>query len=62
MMNKDQKKNNIEEMTSKIENSKAVMVTLYQGLTMTQLDDIRFVKPCASMIKSVYVLQARSNA
>ena len=33
MMNKDQKKNYIEEMTSKFENSKAVMVTHYQGLT-----------------------------
>ena len=40
-MNKDQKKNYIEEMTSKFENSKAVMVTHYQGLTMTQLDDLR---------------------
>ena len=41
MMNKDQKKNYIEEMSSKFENSKAVMVTHYQGLTMTQLDDLR---------------------
>ena len=41
MMNKEQKKNYIEEMTSKFENSKAVMVTHYQGLTMTQLDDLR---------------------
>ena len=41
MMNKDQKKNYIEEMTSKFENSKAVMVTHYQGLTMTQLDELR---------------------
>ena len=41
MMNKDQKKNYIEEMISKFENSKAVMVTHYQGLTMTQLDDLR---------------------
>jgi large subunit ribosomal protein L10 len=40
-MNKDQKKNYIEEMSSKFENSKAVMVTHYQGLTMTQLDDLR---------------------
>ena len=40
-MNKEQKKNYIEEMTSKFENSKAVMVTHYQGLTMTQLDDLR---------------------
>ena len=41
MMNKEQKKNYIEEMTSKFENSKAVMVTHYQGLTMTQLDELR---------------------
>ena len=40
-MNKEQKKNYIEEMTSKFENSKAVMVTHYQGLTMTQLDELR---------------------
>ena len=41
MMNKEQKKNYIEEMTNKFENSKAVMVTHYQGLTMTQLDELR---------------------
>ena len=41
MMNKEQKKNYIEEMTSKFENSKAVMVTHYQGLTMSELDDLR---------------------
>ena len=41
MMNKEQKKNYIEEMTNKFENSKAVMVTHYQGLTMAQLDDLR---------------------
>jgi large subunit ribosomal protein L10 len=41
MMNKDQKKNYITEMTSKFENSKAVMVTHYQGLTMVQLDELR---------------------
>ena len=41
MMNKEQKKNYIEEMTSKFENSKAVMVTHYQGLTMTHLDELR---------------------
>ena len=40
-MNKDQKKNYISEMTEQFENSKAVMVTHYQGLTMTQLDDLR---------------------
>ena len=40
-MNKEQKKNYIEEMINKFENSKAVMVTHYQGLTMTQLDELR---------------------
>ena len=41
MMNKEQKKNYISEMITKFENSKAVMVTHYQGLTMPQLDDLR---------------------
>ena len=41
MMNKEQKKNYIAKMTSQFENSKAVMVTHYQGLTMTQLDELR---------------------
>ena len=41
MMNKEQKKNYITEMTSKFENSKAIMVTHYQGLTMIQLDELR---------------------
>ena len=41
MMNKDQKKNYISEMTTQFENSKAVMVTHYQGLTMPQLDELR---------------------
>ena len=41
MMNKEQKKNYISEMTTQFENSKAIMVTHYQGLTMTQLDDLR---------------------
>jgi large subunit ribosomal protein L10 len=42
MMNKEQKKNYITEMTNeKFENSKAVMVTHYQGLTMPQLDELR---------------------
>ena len=40
-MNKEQKKNYITEMTNQFENSKAIMVTHYQGLTMTQLDDLR---------------------
>ena len=41
MMNKEQKKNYIAEMSTQFENSKAVMVTHYQGLTMIQLDDLR---------------------
>ena len=41
MMNKEQKKNYITQMTAQFENSKAVMVTHYQGLTMPQLDELR---------------------
>ena len=41
MMNKEQKQNYIAEMTKQFENSKAVMVTHYQGLTMPQLDELR---------------------
>ena len=41
MMNKEQKKNYNSEMTEKFENSKAIMVTHYQGLTMPQLDELR---------------------
>ena len=41
MMKKNQKKNYITEMTTQFENSKAVMVTHYQGLTMTQVDELR---------------------
>ena len=41
MMNKEQKKDYITKMTSQFENSKAVMVTHYQGLTMPQLDELR---------------------
>jgi len=40
-MNKEQKKNYIAEMTSQFNDSKAVLVTHYQGLTMTQLDELR---------------------
>ena len=40
-MNREQKKNYIADMTSKFENSKAIMVTHYQGLTMPQLDELR---------------------
>ena len=38
-MNKEQKKLYIDDMTNQFENSKAVMVTHYQGLTMPQLDN-----------------------
>ena len=41
MMNKEQKKNYIADMTAKFENSEAVLVTHYQGLTVTQLDELR---------------------
>ena len=41
MMNKEQKKNYITEMSTQFENSKAVIVTHYQGLTMVQLDELR---------------------
>ena len=41
MLTKEQKKNYISEITTQFENSKAVMVTHYQGLTMIQLDELR---------------------
>ena len=41
MMNKEQKKNYINEMSTNFENSNSIMVTHYQGLTMTQLDELR---------------------
>ena len=40
-MTKEQKKVYIDEMSKQFENSKAVMVTHYQGLTMPQIDDLR---------------------
>ena len=40
-MNKEQKKNYIADITAKFENSEAVLVTHYQGLTMSQLDELR---------------------
>jgi len=40
-MNKEQKKNYITDMASQFENSEAILVTHYQGLTMTQLDKLR---------------------
>ena len=41
MMNKEQKKTYITEMTSQFEKSEAVLVTHYQGLNVNQLDDLR---------------------
>ena len=41
MMNKEQKKNYINEMSDQFEKSEAVIVTHYQGLTVSQLDDLR---------------------
>ena len=41
MMNKEQKKIYIQDMTAQFENSEAVLVTHYQGLNMKQLDDLR---------------------
>ena len=41
MMNKEQKKNYISEMEAHFQNNEAVMVTHYQGLTMSQLDELR---------------------
>ena len=41
MMNKEQKKAYISEIASQFENNEAVMVTHYQGLTMSQLDELR---------------------
>ena len=41
MMNKEQKKNYIAEMSDQFEKSKAVLVTHYQGLTMNELDNLR---------------------
>ena len=35
MMNKEQKKNYISEMTTQFENSKAILVTHYQGLNLS---------------------------
>ncbi len=41
MMNKEEKKNYISEMETQFQNNKAILVTHYQGLTMSQLDDLR---------------------
>jgi len=41
MMNKDQKKKYIDEMSTQFDKSEAVIVAHYQGLTVSQLDDLR---------------------
>ena len=41
MMNKEQKKQYIEEMTAQFDKSEAVIVTHYQGLSVSKLDDLR---------------------
>ena len=41
MMNKEKKQTYITEMTSQFEKSEAVIVAHYQGLTVTQLDELR---------------------
>lgn len=41
MMNKEQKKQYINDMSSQFNSSEAVIVTHYQGLTVSQLDDLR---------------------
>ena len=41
MMNKDQKKQYIENMSVQFDKSESVIVTHYQGLTVSQLDDLR---------------------
>ena len=41
MMNKEQKRNYISEMTAQFDKSEAVLVTHYQGLTVKQLDELR---------------------
>ena len=41
MLNKEQKKTYINEMSTQFDNNEAVIVTHYQGLNVTQLDDLR---------------------
>ena len=41
MMNKEQKKSYISEMEGQFQNNEAVLVTHYQGLTMSKLDELR---------------------
>ena len=41
MMSKEQKKQYISDMSTQLEKSEAVIVTHYQGLTVSQLDELR---------------------
>ena len=41
MMSKEKKQEYIKDMTSQFDNSEAVIVTHYQGLTVSQLDELR---------------------
>ena len=41
MMSKEKKQNYINEMTTQLDSSEAVIVAHYQGLTVKQLDDLR---------------------
>ena len=41
MMNKEKKHSYIKEMTTQFDKSEAVIVALYQGLTVNQLDHLR---------------------
>mgnify|MGYP006121397847 FL=1 len=41
MMNREQKKNYISKMETQFQDNESVLVTHYQGLTMTQLDELR---------------------
>ena len=41
MMNKEQKKHYIDDMTAQFDKTEAIIVTHYQGLTVKQLDDLR---------------------
>ena len=41
MMSREQKKNYITEMETQFQNNESVLVTHYQGLTMSQLDELR---------------------
>jgi len=41
MMSREKKKNYISEMETQFQNNESVLVTHYQGLTMSQLDELR---------------------